>query len=796
MLDQSVTRVVFEGLGTAQELAFYVLAAVATAVFLLGLALKARKYLRGRREDRFGSPVAFMKGALQGVFAAASNRTVAKRDTYAGISHAAVMWGFVVLFIGTVILTIDTDIVPVLAPDAHFFWGPFYVVYSFVLDVLGLAMLVGLTALAIRRYRFHKPQLDYRRVDLGEGTTDRGGFVRGDWTFLAWLFALGVTGFLLEAVRIVAHDYPWFEVFSPVGWALARLLGAAGLTAGAASGVHLGLWWFHAVIALSFIAYIPFAKAFHMLADGADLILRSPLAGRRLPVLPSAGVPPALAALAPLTAADGHLGMRDLADFSWKQLLDFDSCTKCGRCHVACPAVASGAPLSPRDLILDLRQQADAAWAFLAPGHERRSDLAYGAGAAGNGHGATGHGHAAASNGRGPAGNGHARAGDGDAAAGPFGEQPSLGFASPVGDGGLVAGGVIRADTLWSCTTCMACVEACPVGIEHVPAIVGMRRSLVDQGLVEPGLQAAFTNLAKQGNSFGLSGRTRGRWAEGLPVPVRDARKEAVDWLWFVGDFASFDQRVIEATRLVARVFQEAGVDFGILYEGERNAGNDIRRAGEEGLFELLAEHNVGQLAKVRFRRIVTTDPHTLTTFRFEYPQFGGEYSVWHYSELLTWLFSQGRLERRAPVGRRVTYHDPCYLARYNEVTLAPRQVLDAIGAELVEMPRNGFNTFCCGAGGGRIWMDDSGLRERPSENRIREAAALEGVTDFVTACPKDLTMYTAAAKATGHEDRLVVRDLIELVAQAIELAPDAEADGSEAAPLDRVPALATGARA
>ena len=349
----------------------------------------------------------------------------------------------------------------------------------------------------------------------------------------------------------------------------------------------------------------------------------------------------------------------------------------------------------------------------------------------------------------------------------------------PPTSGGQMAGGLIRAETLWSCTTCLACVEACPVGIEHVPTIVGMRRSLVDQGEVEAGLQTAFTNLAKQGNSFGLSGRARGRWTEGLPVPIRDARREAVDWLWFVGDFASYDGRVQEATRLVARVLDAAGVDFGILFESERNAGNDIRRAGEEGLYEMLVEHNVGQLSKARFRRIVTTDPHTLNTLRFEYPDFGGEYEVWHYSELLSSLFREGDLTASRPDRRRVTYHDPCYLARYSGVTAAPREVLAAIGATLVEMPRNGANTFCCGAGGGRIWMDDSGLAERPSEQRIREAAALDGVTEFVTACPKDLTMYTAAAKATGHADQLGVSDLIELVAAAIELPAPAHDDST-----------------
>jgi Fe-S oxidoreductase len=751
MFDRSVTRVVFDGLGPMGEAIFYALAAIATAVFLIGLGLKVQKYLRGRREDRFGSLSSFVRTAAAGVVAAATSRTVGKRDPYAGVFHAAVMWGFIVLFIGTAILTIDTDIVGIFAPEYHFYWGAFYVVYSLVLDVLGLAMVVGLGAMAWRRLRFHKPELDYRRVDIDPATSDRTGYRAGDWAFLGWLFLLGVTGFVVEGVRIVASGYPWFEVFSPVGMVLARIFGALGLSAATAGDVRLGLWWFHAIAALGFVAYIPYAKAIHMLADGANLALRSPLAGKRLPVLPTGLPPPALTRLAAPAATDGHVGLRDLADFSWKQLLDLDACTKCGRCHAACPAVASGAPLSPRDLILDLRQQADAAWAVLGPGSERRSDGSYGS------FGLNGH-----------AGNGaDAAALDGTTTIGDYTFGPR-----PVSSGGLAAGGLIRAETLWSCTTCLACVEACPVGIEHVPTIVGMRRSLVDQGVVEAGLQTAFTSLAKQGNSFGQSGRSRAKWTDGLSEPIRDARREEVDWLWFVGDFASFDVRVQEATRLVARVFQAAGVDFGILYDGERNAGNDVRRAGEEGLFEMLVEHNVGQLASARFRRVVTTDPHTLNTLRHEYPQFGGEYEVVHYSQLLSSLFRDGLLTTHRPIERWVTYHDPCYLARYSDVTAAPREVLAAIGAWLVEMPRNGANTFCCGAGGGRIWMDDSGLRERPSEQRIREAAALRRATDFVTACPKDLTMYTAAAKATGHDGELVVRDLIELVATAIDLPP------------------------
>ncbi len=707
MFDRDITREIFEGISTEGEILFYALTAVVTVIFFIGIGTRLHKYARGRRQDVVGSPLRFLARAGKSTVDTALNRTVAKRDRYAGVFHAAIMWGFIVLFIGTAILTLESDIVRPLAPQFSFYWGWFYLAYSLVLDLLGLAMLVGIAAMAVRRLR-HPPQLDYGRVDIGPATTERGGFRTGDWIFLGWLGLLGVSGFILEGARILAHDFPWFEVFSPVGWVVAGAFGVLGMGAETAEGIRYAMWWGHALIALVFVAYFPFSKAIHTLADPVNLALRSPLAGRRLPVLETMAPAP----------ADGHLGIRDLDDLSWKQLLDVDACTKCGRCHAACPAVASGAPLSPRDLILDLRQEADAAWSIMAPLAEHRSDRAYGD-SSGN---------------------------------------------------GLLAGGLISADTLWSCTTCLACVEACPVGIEHVPTIVGMRRSLVDQGIVTPGLQAAFTSLAKQGNSFGQSGRARAKWTDDLPTPIVDARREDVDWLWFVGDFASYDARVQEATRLVARVFQAAGMDFGILYESERSAGNDVRRAGEEGLFEVLAEHNVGQLSKARFRRIVTTDPHTLNTLKFEYPDFGGTYEVWHYSQVLAALLASGDLARTRRIDRRVTYHDPCYLARYSDVTAAPRQVLAAIGADLVEMPRNGANTFCCGAGGGRVWMDDSGLAERPSEQRIREAAALPGISDFVTACPKDLTMYTAAVKATGHDDRMRVLDLVELVAAAIDL--------------------------
>jgi Fe-S oxidoreductase len=311
----------------------------------------------------------------------------------------------------------------------------------------------------------------------------------------------------------------------------------------------------------------------------------------------------------------------------------------------------------------------------------------------------------------------------------------------------------------------MACVEICPVGIEHVPLIIQLRRSLVDRGEMEPTLQGALQNIATQGNSFGKSARMRARWTKDLEIPIKDARKEPVEYLWFLGDFASFDDRLMALSRTLAQVLTSAGVSFGILYEDERNAGNDVRRIGEEGLFEMLVEQNLSAFAKASFDKIFTTDPHSFNTLRNEYPAYGLTQPVMHYSELLAALLYTGRMQP-SQLGRRVTYHDPCYLGRYNRIFDAPRAVLGGLGCNVIEMPRHRATSFCCGAGGGRIWMDDSSLAERPSVNRIKEAAAL-GVDYFVVACPKDYTMFSDAAKTAGVDDRLKVVDLVELFAEA-----------------------------
>jgi len=418
--------------------------------------------------------------------------------------------------------------------------------------------------------------------------------------------------------------------------------------------------------------------------------------------------------LAPAFQRDGTPGVATLRDFTWTQLMAGDACTECGRCQDACPAHGSGLPLSPKELILAVRNE------LASHGPELLKLRSQGA-----------------------------------AQLPPF------------------ASVAVEDAAAWACTTCRACAAECPVLIEHVDTIVDLRRYLLAQQRADNQLTTALGNLRRYGNSFGKSDKQRAKWTTGLDFKIKDARREPVHTLWFVGDYASYSPALAEVTQAAARLFRAADLDFGLLYDAERNAGNDVRRAGEEGLFELLAQKNLTALQKCQFEQIVTTDPHSYNTLKNEYVWtngtaafLGDRFRILHAAELFDELLRAGRLTPQQPMHCVVTYHDPCYLGRYNNVYDAPRRVLRALGCRLVEMPRHRDRALCCGAGGGRIWMEEGQVRERPAENRVREAAALPDVQYFVVACPKDLTMYRDAVKTAGLENRLIVKDLVELVAE------------------------------
>src|SRR5579884_2568552 len=707
VLASVATRPVFWHFVVWLKVLWYVLAVASVFVFAYGVARPLLKYRHGQGG---GLPPARRLPPLlwRGLRELFSHATIRRRDHTAGLAHQLIFYGFIVLFAGTVVLGFDTDFThPVFG--WNYFHVDFYLAYKETLNVLGTALLVGVLVMMVRRGILRPRKLAYARPERapGDAQYDRRVYEIGDWVFVGTLLVIALTGFVLEGVRI-AMDSPGYGATQFGGWVFAQALG--GVSRPVLAGLRHGLWWFHGLLAITFVASIPYTKAAHMLTSYFSLSLRDPLAGKRL-----RGIPP--------ERAREPAGYATLADFSQLHLLQLDACTKCGRCHEACPANATGRPLSPRDVILELREQANAATAPPLIGGLVGQLLG--------------------------------------------GQADGAGFHKNV-----VSENGVRVETVWSCMQCNACVEACPVGIEQAPIINQLRRRLVEDGELDPGLQSTLEVIHKSGNSFGENKRKRGRWTSELEFEVPDARKQPVDVLWFVGDYASFDPRSQRVTRTLARLLHEAGVDFGILYDGERNSGNDVRRVGEEGLFEMLAEENIQTLSGCEFNRIVTTDPHSLNTLRNEYPELGGSWTVIHHTALLLELLEAGRLSPERRLSYTVTYHDPCHLARFNRECDAPREILERLGCTLIEMPRNRDNTFCCGAGGGRIWIADTPGLERPSENRIREAVALPGVELFVVACPKDVTMYEDAIKTSGNAERIELRELTELIDEALVAKP------------------------
>ncbi|MBZ0122551.1 MAG: 4Fe-4S dicluster domain-containing protein, partial [Roseovarius sp.] len=680
------TRELFWSLTHTSVVLFYVVGFGAIAVFLWGVWRHVAKYRRGTART---SATDLWAGIRRMVADLLTHRTLRRRDRYAGWAHAGIFLGFVLGAIGTSIITLEYDILYPLF-GIRFWKGDFYLIFSLVLDLGHLALVAGILMMMWRRAWFRLPKLSYLRDYRGETELRAPArmWQREDWIFMSVLLLIELSGFTQEGVRLLM-DRPEWAAWSPVGLAVANTFAALGMSEETAAAIRGANWWMHGVLALAFTAAIPWYKAKHILAVMGSLATRSDRPLARLPREPE---------------DKESAGIARISDFSWKDMLNFDACTKCGRCHEACPARAAGFPLSPRDLILDLRLCNDKAQGRAQEGVD-------------------------------------------------------------------LIGDVIDPETLWSCRSCGACQEICPVGIEHPAMIVQMRRQLVDRGEMDPLLQTTLDAIASTGNSFGENARKRPAWTRELAFEVKDIRETPADKLWFVGDYASFDPRNQKVSRAFAGLLKAAGEDFALLHEGERNAGNDVRRVGEEGLFETLVEHNLDTIAGVQpFGRIVTTDPHSYNTIRNEYPEFGDVPPVDHYTTVLADLLRSGRLTVKRPLGRRVTFHDPCHLGRLNGGYDAPREVLAAIGCELVEMPRNRDNSFCCGAGGGRIWIPDPPGIEKPSENRMHEAAALGGIDVFVTCCPKDLTMFEDARKTSGHEKDFVVQDIAELVAEAVEL--------------------------
>jgi len=649
------------------EILVYTLMFASAVIVLYRFFLHARLWWKvGRPEKRWNKIHIRLWNLIK--YAIAQTRVLGQQ--YPGIMHVCIAWAFFVFLFGTALATIDTHFVKILI-------GYPFLLQKLLMDTFTIVFFIG-AGLAVYRRFIQKPP----RLTLSAGFTFS----------LVMIILIVLGGILTESLRLAVEKPAW-AWWSPVGWVIAKLWIATGASDATLLYWHLGIWLFHLLIVVTTLVTLPVGTLFHILTGPLNQFfskLDHPTGQLAAMAVNEKGEP---------------LYTSTLRDLTWKQLLDGDACTECGRCQDACPAFVAGRPLSPKQIILGIRDALHT-------------------------------------------------------------EGPAL--LSKDSKPLLLVGGKIKDEVLWSCTTCGACVRECPVLIEHVDSIVDMRRYLVIEGRMDTELQTALENFGRYGNSFGQSERMRARWTQSIQPPIKDARREQVEYLWFVGDYASYSPTLTDVTRMTAEVFRKIGLDFGLLYDAERNAGNDVRRIGEEGLFEMLVEKNMAALSKSKYQKIVTTDPHSYNTLKNEYKLETSEVSVLHYTELLDQLICSGQLKVNKKLGYKVTYHDPCYLGRYNGVYDAPRRVIQAIGCDLVEMPRHADRAFCCGAGGGRIWMAEGEIKERPSESRIREAAALEGVGVFIVTCPKDVTMFRDAVKTTGNESRLQVKDLIELVHEAL----------------------------
>jgi len=602
------------------------------------------------------------------------------RQVYAGGFHLMIFSGFVVLAVATTVVMLDFDL------HTSIMKGRFYLVFqSLIVDLFGGLVLVGIAMAAVRRWIRRPRQLVY---------TDQATWL------LVLIFAIGATGFLVEGWRIAATDDPW-AAWSPIG-NLVALFSEPLMSEAALRTAHVGGWWIHLLLVYGLIAWAPFTKLAHIVTAPLSIYTGNLDGhGRHLKAIDF--------------ESEAPLGVASLEQFSWKDLLDLDACTECGRCTAVCPANTVGKSLSPRDIVLDLRDLM----------HGKADELL-------------------ATRGQTPE------------------EEPRI----PVINGATA----VAPEALFDCTTCAACLEACPVYIEQLPKILDTRRFLVMEEADYPQTMAdAVTSLEQRGHPFPGAQFSRVDWAEGLDVPVLSEMEDPteIDVLLWVGCANALLERNHSIVRSVATLLRDAGVRFAILGREERCTGDPARRIGNEFLFEQMAAKNIQLLQKYGVRRILTCCAHCFHTFANDYPELGGVFEVEHHAPYLAGLVADGKLEPTHAAGPTTTFHDPCYLGRYNDVFDAPRELVRcATGGNPVEMAANRANGFCCGGGGGMSFAE-----EPPGQrvNRERARQAVETGAEVVSvACPFCMTMLEDGIGAVAGEHEIAVKDVAELLRDAV----------------------------
>jgi Fe-S oxidoreductase len=688
-----IAREVFLNIPAPLEVAFYL--AVATGLFITAwlTSLRVRNYERGKPDNRRtnrGNVHRRMRDFRRGVWM----RTLL-RDPAAGVMHSMIYFGFLVLFIATVLLEIDHQL-----PDSlKFLHGRTYQAYAFTADVFGLVFLAGIVWAFVRRYgqRPYRIRIKTKPEHL---------------VILTTFLIIAVTGFVTEGFRIAAlrgaaGPGANFEKWSFVGWAFSSIFD--GWSVRTLLDLHRWAWTTHVIAFLAFLVILPTTMLRHMITSPMNMYLkdrpRPKGAMREMPNL--------------METELETFGASTVEDFTWKQLFDTDACTICGRCTSVCPAHATGKPLDPREIVN--------------------------------------------------------KTGEVMALTGTPPVSPPVGIDREITVTADSLFERITAEELWSCTSCKACDEICPVNIEILDKILDMRRYL---SLMESNFPASLGNVYRSmensGNVYGMNQGERGDWAETLEGVEIVEPGGAFDheYLYWVGCAGSFDDRNKKTSRAMAKLLKRAGIDFAILGPSEMCTGDSARRSGNEYIFQMLAMQNIETLDGLGVKKIITQCPHCFNTLKNEYPQLDGHYEVVHHSELLMQLIADGRLSMAgASLSERVTYHDSCYLGRHNDVYLAPRKVIGSLaGIDIVEMPRNGTRGMCCGAGGARMWMEET-IGKKVNTERAQEAIAT-GAERIAVACPFCYVMMDDGVKGEGKDEEVVVSDIAEVILEALDREP------------------------
>ncbi|CAM3494422.1 (Fe-S)-binding protein [Kibdelosporangium persicum] len=655
-----------------------------------------------------------------------------------GLAHLFTFWGFVIL------ITVYLEAYGALFYDK--FAIPFvghWAVLGFLQDFIAVMVAVSLVVFAVLRIK-QSPERKQRASRF------YGSHTGGAWLILVMIFNVIWTLFLFRGSSAAAGNFPYDsgafvslavgDLLAPLGHDTNEVIETVGLL------LHIG-------VALGFLIIVLHSKHLHIFLAPINVTAKR--------------LPDGLGPLLPMTShgkpidfedpgEDDVFGRGKIEDFTWKGMLDFATCTECGRCQSQCPAWNTGKPLSPKLVIMDLRDHLFAKAPYLIGGKQE------------------------------PEGGVVEKAVD-------EGEHhhnvPESGFSRVPGDQGgrplvgtLEQGGVIDPDVLWSCTTCGACVEQCPVDIEHVDHIVDMRRyQVMIESEFPTELGTLFRNLETKGNPWGQNNSERMDWAKGLDfeVPVFDGELASdVEYVYWIGCAGAFDDNARRTVRATAELLHLAGVKYVVLGKEESCTGDPARRSGNEFLFQMMAQQTVEMLNAVFEgrepvqRKIVTTCPHCMNTLGREYPQLEGHYEVVHHTQLLNRLVQAGKLTPVAPAdpqGPGVTYHDPCYLGRHNKVYTPPRELIGAAGASLTEMPRHADRSLCCGAGGARMWMEER-IGKRVNEERVDEALTT-GTDTVVTGCPFCRVMINdglTARQSEGKGEGVAVKDVSQLLLESV----------------------------